>query len=425
MNTPDFDVIVVGAGIAGSTCALLCARAGLSVLLLERALQPGAKNMSGGRLYAYALDDIIPDFAAHAPVERQITQEKFSFLSAQSANTLEYQHPPFSPSTSSWSVLRARFDPWLMAQAQQAGAECMTGSLVDALLIENGTVCGVMVDGESLLAGTVVLAEGANTLLAERHGLMPKPAAQDMAVGIKEVLALPKEVIENRFNLETGEGAAWLFSGGINDNLPAGGFLYTNKETLSLGIVCPLYSVREGEIALPRMLENFKQHPRLKTLLKDAQPLEYAAHLVPEGGLKSVPRHIAGPGWLAVGDAARFCLNTGLTIRGMDLAMLSAKAAAQALAQPSNHSLREDYQQQLQTSALWSALKRYRRLPKLMMSTPELFSAYPQLLAKLQREQYETGHINPDLLAKRLWRLTRRQGVFSLMKNLLKGARSL
>lgn len=426
MNTPDFDVIVVGAGMAGSTCALLCARQGLSVLLLERGTLPGTKNLSGGRLYSYSLESIIPGFAQHAPLERQVTQEKMSLLSGQSATTFDYRHPPFSPKTTSYTVLRARFDPWLMQQAQLAGAECLTGVQVEQLLMENSIVKGVIIDGEKLLAGTVVLAEGANTLLAERHGLLPKPAAHETAVGIKEVLSLPQDILENRFSLENNEGAAWMFSGELNTSLPAGGFLYTNKDTLSLGVVCPLSSIQSGNTALPLLLENFKQHPLLRPLLKQTQLLENGAHLVPEGGLRSVPQNLAGNGWLAIGDSARFCVNTALTIRGMDLAMLSAKAAALTLAtRPVSETLRASYHQHLQTSVLWTVLKRYQHLPEYLLRTPALFSAYPQLLAELQREHYETGEICPEHLAKRVWQHARGLGLISIMRDLVRGGKNL
>ncbi len=426
MNTPDFDVIIVGAGIAGSTCALLCARKGLSVLLLERASQPGGKNLSGGRIYSHALESILPNFALQAPLERQITQEKISLLSGQSATTFNYRHPAFSPATTSYTLLRARFDPWLMQQAQLAGAQCLTDVQVEQLLTEGNAVKGVIVDGEPLSATTVVLAEGANTVLAERHGLLPKPAAHEIAVGIKEVLSLPQDVLENRFSLENNEGAAWLFSGDLHGSLPAGGFLYTNKNTISLGVVCPLSSIKAGNTALPQLLENFKRHPLLLPLLKQSELLEYGAHLVPEGGLRSVPQNLAGNGWLAVGDSARFCINTALTIRGMDLAMLSAQAAAQTLAMhPKGEALHDAYHQHLQTSSLWAVLTRYQHLPELLLRTPALFSAYPQLLAELQREHYETGAVCPEHLAKRLWKHSRRQGLITMMKDLLRGVKSI
>ncbi|SQD02078.1 putative FAD-dependent oxidoreductase [Escherichia coli] len=56
----DCDIIIIGAGIAAPLARYACARAGLSVLLLERAEIPGSKNLSGGRLYTHALAELLP-----------------------------------------------------------------------------------------------------------------------------------------------------------------------------------------------------------------------------------------------------------------------------------------------------------------------------------------------------------------------------
>jgi len=424
MSTPDFDVIIVGAGVAGCCCATLCARAGLNVLLLERATQPGSKNLSGGRLYGYAFEAIFPDFARSAPLERKITREKLSALSSGGASTLEYQHAD----ACSWSVLRARLDPWLFAQAEQAGAQCLTSVQIDALHVENGAVRGVIIEGDTLFARAVVIAEGANTLLAEQHLLVQRLPEDGVAVGVKEVLALPKETLENRFALEENEGAAWLFTGGICASLPAGGFLYTNDETLSLGLVCPLSSLRGAPAPLPELLEQFKQHPSLRPLLRGAEVMEYGAHLVPECGLKGMPERLAGKGYLLVGDSARFCVNTGFTVRGMDLAALSAQAAARTLIV----TLQEDdeadmqplYRQQLEANSLWSIMSRYQQMPE-FLQTPALYQAYPDLLAALQRDIHAVDSGMPKRVAKILWQHSLRAGWPRLLKDIFRGGRSL
>lgn len=221
--------------------ARYAARAGLSVLLLERAEIPGSKNLSGGRLYTHALAELLPQFHLTAPLERRITHESLSLLTPDGVTTFS----SLQPGGESWSVLRARFDPWLVAEAEKEGVECIPGATVDALYEENGRVCGVICGDDILRARYVVLAEGANSVLAERHGLVTRPAGEAMALGIKEVLSLETSAIEERFHLENNEGAALLFSGRICDDLPGGAFLYTNQQTLSLGIVCPLSSLRK------------------------------------------------------------------------------------------------------------------------------------------------------------------------------------
>ncbi|MBV8041161.1 FAD-dependent oxidoreductase [Pluralibacter sp.] len=400
----DFDIIIIGAGIAGTTCALLCARAGLSVLLLERGEQPGQKNLSGGRLYGYALNDIIPGFTDHAPLERAITHEHFSLLTDSGATTLNHQQPA-SPS---WSILRAHFDPWYAAQAQAAGAQCLYGVTVDALHREHGRVTGVLCDGELLRAGVVVLAEGANSLLAEQSGLIASPSPTSMALGIKETLALEPARLEERFHLEAHQGAAWLFSGNLCGSKPAGAFLYTNRQSLSLGIVAPLASLRDGPAAASALLSQLKEHPTLRPLLRGAQTLEYGAHLVPEGGLNSLPGQRAGNGWLLVGDTLRTCINAGFTIRGMDMAVLSARAAADTLIaarRTPDIPLHALYDRQLQKSLLWRQLKRYQRLPALLQRSG-WYQAWPTLcsgvMADLSRADAD---VNPAL-----WRILLRHG---------------
>lgn len=128
----DCDIIIIGAGIAGTACALRCARAGLSVLLLERAEIPGSKNLSGGRLYTHALAELLPQFHLTAPLERRITHESLSLLTPDGATTFS----SLQPGGESWSVLRARFDPWLVAEAEEEGVECIPGATVDALYEE-------------------------------------------------------------------------------------------------------------------------------------------------------------------------------------------------------------------------------------------------------------------------------------------------
>ena len=419
----DFDIIIIGAGIAGATCALLSARAGRSVLLIERGERPGSKNLSGGRLYGYALANFLPDFQRTAPLERPITREHFSMLTADGATTLSAQNP----ASASWSILRARFDPWLAAQAEAAGAQLLCGVTVDALHRENSRIAGVVCDGERLSARVVVLAEGANSLLAEQQNLVPRPSMESIALGIKETLALDGARIQERFHLEGSEGAAWLFCGQICGAKPAGAFLYTNQQSLSLGIVAPLASLRNGPGSASSLLATLKHHPVLRPLIRDAEPLEYAAHLVPEGGLNSVPLQRAGEGWLLVGDALRTCINTGVTVRGMDTAMLSAQAAAQALtahfAQPETP-LQVQYDRALKRNALWHQLQRYRAVPALL-ERESFYRQWPEFSRAVMRD---VTRVEADANLP-LWRIllhhSRRFGAARLGGDLLRSLRCL
>lgn len=420
----DFDIIIIGAGIAGTACALRCARAGLSVLLLERGECPGSKNLSGGRLYSHALAELLPHFQQSAPLERRITQENLTLLTRDGATT----YSSLQPGGDSWSLLRARFDPWFVAQAEAEGVQFVGGVTVEALHIENDRVSGVIADNETLRARYVVLAEGANSVLAERYGFLSRPSTTSMALGIKETLALDKQTLEERFRLSKKEGAAMLFSGGICGDLPGGAFLYTNQDTLSFGVVCPLSSVAQSHTPAADLLEQLKKHPALHPLLRGCETLEYGAHLVPEGGLHSLPVKYAGKGWLLVGDALRSCVNTGFTVRGMDMAMIGAQAAAQTLitacrkSEPQN--LFPTYHQDIQHSVLWEVLQRYKDLPALLQR-PGWYRQWPALMGDISREIWRQGDRPVAPLRQIVWRQLRRHGLRHFAGDIFRSMRCL
>ncbi len=153
-----------------------------------------------------------------------------------------------SPSQRSYSVLRSKFDAWLMEQAEEAGAQLITGIRVDNLVQRDGKVVGVEADGDVIEAKTVILADGVNSILAEKLGMAKRVKPTDVAVGVKELIELPKSVIEDRFQLQGNQGAACLFAGSPTDGLMGGGFLYTNENTLSLGLVCGLHHLHDAKI---------------------------------------------------------------------------------------------------------------------------------------------------------------------------------
>ena len=278
MSEDIFDAIIVGAGLAGSVAALVLAREGAQVLVIERGNSAGAKNVTGGRLYAHSLEHIIPGFADSAPVERLITHEKLAFMTEKSAMTMDYCNgDETSPSQRSYSVLRSKFDAWLMEQAEEAGAQLITGIRVDNLVQRDGKVVGVEADGDVIEAKTVILADGVNSILAEKLGMAKRVKPTDVAVGVKELIELPKSVIEDRFQLQGNQGAACLFAGSPTDGLMGGGFLYTNKDSVSLGIVATVGDVEYSETSVVEMLNRFKENRLIAPLIEGGELLECAA----------------------------------------------------------------------------------------------------------------------------------------------------
>ena len=200
MSDDKFDAIVVGAGVAGCVAAYVMANAGLNVLVIERGNFAGSKNMTGGRLYAHSLEKIMPGFAQQAPIERKVTHEKISFLTDDSAVTIDYQAEQHSsPMQQSYTVLRSKFDQWLMGQAEATGAQFIAGILVDELVIKEGRVIGIKAGEDIIEASVTILAEGVNALLSQSIGKGLDSSPGNLAIGVKELIELPQQQLEDRF----------------------------------------------------------------------------------------------------------------------------------------------------------------------------------------------------------------------------------
>ncbi|MCW2486034.1 FAD-dependent oxidoreductase [Candidatus Symbiopectobacterium sp. NZEC127] len=423
-----FDAIIVGGGLAGATAAYVLAQAGLDVLVIERSNVSGGKNMTGGRLYAHSLERIMPGFAERAPLERQVTREKISMLTADSGVTLDYQHAASAlPEERSYTVLRATFDPWLMGEAEAAGAQLIPGVRVDELIVREGKVCGVRAGEDEIEARVVILADGVNSLLGEKLGMVRHVNPHTVAVGVKELLAFTPEQMAERFGCAGDDGLAWLFAGTPSEGLMGGGFLYTNKNTVSLGLVLGLHNVDKLSKSVPQLLEDFKQHPLVAPLVSDGKLLEYSAHLVPEGGLDMVPELI-GDGVLIAGDAAGFCLNVGYTVRGMDLAIASGDAAAKAViaAKQRDDFSRQGlsgYQMLLDESFVLKDMKLYKNLPA-FLDNPRFFSAYPTMMTGMMQDLFTINGPQRPLRNKMFSRIGN-VGVMNILKDGFKGVRWL
>lgn len=425
-----FDAIVVGAGVAGSTAAYLLAKQGLQVALIERGPYPGSKNLSGGVLYGRVLEQLFPEYWQQAPVERCITNNLVTFLTEDAHFSLDFKTQAFQNTHNAYTVLRAKFDRWLADQAEAAGAMLVAGIKVDGVIQEGGRVLGVMAGEEAMRADVVVAADGAFSFITQGAGLREKPTSANTSIGVKQLIGLPREVIDDRFHLAGDEGAAYAIVGWATRGISGGGFLYTNLDSLSVGLVMKVDDLVNHQVKSGEMMEAFLHHPMLEALLRGGTLLEYGAHIVPEGGLDAMPRLVMD-GLLAVGDAAGLGINNGFTVRGMDLAIDSAIAAAEAVAEAK---ARQDfsaaslsaYPRKLEQRYSMKDMHTYRRAPG-FFENPRLFTLYPQLIQQVLTHIYEENAQPKPHLASILRQSASecQAPIFEVIKDMLEGMRSL
>lgn len=367
-------VIVVGAGPAGIACAVTIARAGKEVILIERGKFSGSKNVFGGAIYAQPTREIFPDFEATAPLERKNIEHKFAILGENDGTVVSYR----KNDTVSYSVIRGKFDRWMAQEAQKEGVILVEETVVRDLIVENGCVVGVKTELEDYYADIVVLADGVNSLLAKQIGLRDDIKPEDVALSVKEVFKLPEEIINERFHVNSDEGCIYEIFGGSMLGMLGLGFLYTNRESVTIGLGVALNELIENSQRPYELLDKLKQHPEIAPLLKGGELLEYSAHLIPEGGYKKIPALYAD-GVMVCGDASMFVNN--MHWEGTNLAMMSGKFAGEtaviALGKGdfSSQSLSR-YQEMLEESFVIKDLRTYKDLMPLIAERKSEFLDY-------------------------------------------------
>ncbi|MHB1465328.1 MAG: FAD-dependent oxidoreductase [Thermoleophilia bacterium] len=413
--TSRYDAIVVGGGPAGLAAAYTLAKGGASVVCLERGDWSGSKNMMGGLIYSQPTGSVFPEFWREAPLERHVTRRDMWLATGDSAIKLSFETADFAVEPyNSFTVYRSSFDKWLSRQTAAAGALMIRETLVEDLLWDGGRIAGVRTGRPQgdLEADVVIIAEGVNTFLTEKAGLSPcPPRAANVALAVKEVLALPKERIEDRFDLDPGAGAAIEIIGETTGGLPGTGFIYTNRDTISVGVGVLLDSLVDNRAEAYNLLERFKQQSQVRRLIQGAAPREYSAHLIPEGGYSCMPR-LYGDGVLVAGDAAGMV--NAINSEGANLALLSGKMAAEtALACRKRGDFSAAalgrYRLLLEDTVILKDLRKYDNATKFLSTHHHLFGLYPELMAALAREFLTVDQLSKAEKERLLLKLFRSQ----------------
>jgi electron transfer flavoprotein-quinone oxidoreductase len=430
-NGETFDAIVVGAGPAGSAAAYTMARGGMDVIMIERGNYPGAKNVWGGVLFREATAAVFPEFWEEAPLERPVVDQRLWLLSKDSVvqvgfKTDAWARPPYN----AFTALRSKIDRYFAQKAEEAGAYLITETQVTDLIKQNGRVVGVRTGREEgeLYANVVIMAEGINCFATTKAGLRDDYTMENAALAVKEIIALPEDVINERFTVPSDQGVTILCVGEFSHGTMSSGFIYTNRDTLSVGFGAIVSHLMEAKLRPNDLLEELKQHPAVKPLLAGGETKEYAARLIPEMKFSDLPRPY-GDGYMLVGDTAG--LVNFLFQEGANLALLSGKFAGETALEAKKRgdysaATLSLYQKKLTNSFVLKDLKDLRNMPGFFRSHRQFFTTYPHMLNEMALDMLTVNSKPKFSKGRELLQIVQHErGLWGMTRDLLDALRAL
>ncbi|MEF8801834.1 MAG: FAD-dependent oxidoreductase [Halolamina sp.] len=437
MTENDFDVVVVGAGRAGTAAAYKLATEGFDVALVERAKQPGMKNVTGGVLYGQILDELVPEFPEEAPLERHVVEHNIKLLHDDAEVSIGYRDLALREEPN-YTLMLGKFDRWFVDRAVDEGVLFIPETTVmDVSQNDDHAVVHTDRENGDLACHAVIGADGVNTTVGRQTGIQRTMRNEDMALSVKKVIDVGRNTIDERFNLDSDEGAAYIYTGFPTGAPTIGYFIYTFDEYISVGAVGGLETLRYlgnegyGDSGTPlySLLEEFMQLDPVRPYVQGDDVEEYQGILVPEHSYDSLPerhdRRVA-----LIGDAAGLVLNKGYTFRGLDYGIKSGLVAAEAAmacdVDADWDAFGRRYDDGLEDSYVLQDMKQHRHLPK-FLKNERMYDAYPGVAADTLRGMYSAGSDAQGLTWRQAYRAFRRSdaGVFDLVKDGYRALRSL
>ena len=442
MEDERFDCIVVGAGVAGLAAAMVLARNNMKFLLIEKGEFAGAKNVSGGVLWGNDLARLVPEYwkEEEGGWERFINHRRLTFMDEQSTFSIDFKSAHFNQTPyTGVVVLRSKFDRWLADKVQEAidASDFAMESFiapnikVDEVLMEHDKAVGIRTGEEKFYADSVIIAEGVNNLLTRQVGLQDDYVPADhVLTGIKEVIRYDQKVLEDRFQLNGLSGMSNEFVGYATDGVEGGGFLYTNRDTISIGLVLGLKDLREKRKSPHDILNHFKAHPVIADTIRDGEVIEYSAHVVSSGDKRLMPRELYKDGILICGEAANLLMNAGKAIQGMDYAMRSGILAAETIVkakEKGDYTSRtmKEYRTALDNSYVIKDMNGFQDAVH-MLHSPQMYKDVPNLICDFGRKFFSIRN-EPTRKSRELMSesIKKHSSYWDLVKLGIKGARSL
>lgn len=437
-----FDCIIIGGGIAGLSAAMTLARNNMKFLLIERGEFSGAKNVSGGVLWGEGLAKLVPNYweDEDAGFERFINHRRLTFMDEDSSFSLDFKSESFNGAPyKGVIVLRSKFDNWLSEKVQEAIEQSehpdesfmAPNILVEEVLMEDGRAVGIRAGEEKFYADSVIIAEGVNNLLTRQVGLQEDYVPADaLAVGVKEIIKYDQKVLEDRFQLNGLSGMSNEFIGTATMGVEGGGFLYTNRDSISFGLVLGMISLRDAKLTPYDVLNHFKAHPVIKDILKDGEVVEYSAHAVSTGDMKVMPKELYTNGLLIAGEAANLLMNSGKAIQGMDYALHSGVLAAETLVEAKkagdySKAVLKSYRDKLEGSFVLKDMRNFQDAVHFLHS-PQMFETVPNLVCDFGKQFFSIKNEPTPKTRKMLTKsIKKHSGYWELIKLGIKGAKSL
>ena len=295
----------------------------------------------------------------------------------------------------------------------------------------DGKIVGIRTGDEVFNADCVILAEGINNLLTRQVGLQKDYVpADNVAVGVKEVITMDQKVLEDRFQLSSNAGLTNEFVGYASNGIEGGGFLYTNRDSISLGLVLGMTDLKKSGQKPYDVLNTFRSHPVIADMIRGGDVGEYSAHVVSTGNIDGMPKEVYADGVLVAGEAANLLLNAGKAIQGMDFAMRSGILAAETVAASKEKgdftaaSLKL-YRDKLEDSFVMKDLRNFQDAVKLLHE-PAMFDKIPNLLCEFGRDFFTIDGTPTDKASVQMRRAIKKHASYwDMIKLGLKGSRAM